>query len=143
MNSSCASSPQLSADNTRLYVASLAGDVFAFQSNDGTVLWKHPLPKPIFSTVAIWKERFLLIGCVDQKLYCLNCETGEQVWILYLHTTFFAKKIFHFVNYFRNGRLKRMVRSFPLHVCSMINYLSVVTMNISMQSTCQMNSRVS
>ncbi|CAF1403891.1 unnamed protein product [Adineta ricciae] len=80
LKSSCASSPQLSADNTRLYVATLAGDVFAFQSNDGTMLWKRSLTKPIFSTIAIWKERFLLVGCVDQKLYCLTCETGEQKW---------------------------------------------------------------
>ncbi|UJR23756.1 hypothetical protein I4U23_026733 [Adineta vaga] len=80
LNSSCVSSPQLSADNTRLYVATLGGDVFAFQSNDGTILWKQSLVKPIFSTIAIWKEKFLLIGCVDQKLYCLCCDTGEQKW---------------------------------------------------------------
>ncbi|CAF1293371.1 unnamed protein product [Adineta ricciae] len=66
--------------DTRLYAATLAGDVFAFQSNNGTVLWKRSLAKPIFSTIAIWKERFLLVGCVDQKLYCLTCETGEQKW---------------------------------------------------------------
>jgi outer membrane protein assembly factor BamB len=79
LNSSCVSSPQLSIDNTRLYVASLGGDVFAFQSDDGTLLWKQSFNKPIFSTIAIWKEKFLMIGCVDQKLYCLNCENGQEV----------------------------------------------------------------
>ncbi|CAF0744590.1 unnamed protein product [Rotaria sordida] len=80
LNSSCVSSPQLSTDNTRLYVASLGGDVFAFESNDGKLLWKQSLNKPIFSTIAIWNERFLLIGCVDQKLYCLDCDNGQQKW---------------------------------------------------------------
>ncbi len=79
MNSSCVSSPQLSADNNRLYVASLGGDVFAFESNDGTLVWKQSLNKPMFSTIAIWNEKFLLIGCVDQKVYCLNCDNGQQV----------------------------------------------------------------
>jgi outer membrane protein assembly factor BamB len=82
LNSSCVSSPQLSADNNQLYVATLSGDVLAFQSNDGKLVWKQTLNKPIFSTIAIWKEKFLLIGCVDQKLYCLNCDNGQQVLVL-------------------------------------------------------------
>ncbi|CAF0974343.1 unnamed protein product [Rotaria sp. Silwood1] len=80
LNSSCVSSPQLSTDNTRLYVASLGGNVFAFESNDGKLLWKQSLNKPIFSTIAIWNEKFLLVGCVDQKLYCLDCDNGQQKW---------------------------------------------------------------
>ncbi|CAF5156181.1 unnamed protein product, partial [Rotaria magnacalcarata] len=76
--SSCASSPQLSADNCRLYVASLGGDVFAFQSDDGKLLWKQPLDKAIFSTIAIWNEKFLLVGCVDQTLYCLDSRNGQK-----------------------------------------------------------------
>ena len=79
LNSSCVSSPQLSADDTRLYVASLGGDVFAFESNQGKLQWKRSLKNPIFSTLTIWNEKFLLIGCVDHKLYCLNCDNGQQV----------------------------------------------------------------
>jgi outer membrane protein assembly factor BamB len=82
LNSSCVSSPQLSADNKQLFVASLSGDVFAFESTEGKLLWKQTLNKPIFSTINIWKDKFLLIGCVDQKLYCLNCDNGQQVLIL-------------------------------------------------------------
>ncbi|CAF4040737.1 unnamed protein product, partial [Rotaria sp. Silwood2] len=80
LNSSCVSSPQLSTDNTRLFVASLGGDVFAFESNDGKLLWKQSLNKPVFSTIAIWNEKFLFVGCVDQKLYCLDCSNGQQKW---------------------------------------------------------------
>lgn len=79
LNSSCASSPQLSTDNHHLYVATLSGEIFAFQSNDGQLLWKQTLDKPIFSTMTIWKDKFLLVGCVDQKLYCLNSDNGQQV----------------------------------------------------------------
>jgi len=82
LNSSCVSSPQLSVDNKQLFVASLGGDVFAFESTEGKVLWKQTLNKPIFSTINIWKDKFLLIGCVDQNLYCLNCDNGQQVLIL-------------------------------------------------------------
>ncbi|CAF0815231.1 unnamed protein product [Adineta steineri] len=80
LNSSCASSPQLSSDNEYLYVATLNGNIFAFKSNDGILLWKQSLNKPIFSTIVIWKDKFLLIGCVDEKLYCLSCDDGEQKW---------------------------------------------------------------
>ncbi|CAF4419306.1 unnamed protein product, partial [Adineta steineri] len=78
LNSSCASSPRLSSDNEYLYVATLNGNIFAFKSNDGILLWKQSLNKPIFSTILIWKEKFLLIGCVDEKLYCLSCDDGQQ-----------------------------------------------------------------
>ena len=60
-------------------MASLGGDVFALEANNGKLLWKQSLNKPIFSTMVIWKATFLLIGCVDQKLYCLNCDNGQQV----------------------------------------------------------------
>jgi outer membrane protein assembly factor BamB len=79
LNSGCVSSPQLSSDNDRLYVATLNGDILALKSNDADLLWKISLNKPIFSTIALWKNTCLIVGCVDQKLYCLNCDTGEQV----------------------------------------------------------------
>lgn len=53
--------------------------MLALESNEGKLIWKQELNKPIFSTMTIWKEKFLLIGCVDQKLYCLSCNNGEQV----------------------------------------------------------------
>ena len=83
LNSSCVSSPQISEDNLRIYVATLAGDILAIQSNDGTIIWKESLHKPIFSTMIIWKEKFLIIGCVDQNIYCLNTIDGQQVMIDY------------------------------------------------------------
>ena len=79
LNSSCVSSPQLSADNQRLFVGSLNGDVFAFQADNGQLLWKSALQKPIFSSIAIWNEKFLIVGCVDQNLYCLDSDNGVQV----------------------------------------------------------------
>ncbi|CAF2035826.1 unnamed protein product [Rotaria magnacalcarata] len=90
LESSCASSPQLSADNCRLYVASLGGDVFAFQSDDGKLLWKQPLDKAIFSTIAIWNEKFLLVGCVDQTLYCLDSGNGQKKWTFSTHGPIFS-----------------------------------------------------
>ncbi|CAF4747100.1 unnamed protein product [Rotaria socialis] len=90
LESSCASSPQLSADNGRLYVASLGGDVFAFQSDDGKLLWKQPLDKPIFSTIAIWNEKFLLVGCVNQILYCLDSGNGQKKWTFSTHGPIFS-----------------------------------------------------
>lgn len=68
-------------DNNQLYVATLSGDILAFQSNDGQLLWKQTLNKPIFSTMIIWKDQFLLIGCVDEKLYCFDRSNGQQVGI--------------------------------------------------------------
>lgn len=79
LQSSCVSSPQLSADNHRLFVGSLNGDVFALQADNGQPLWKSALQKPIFSSIAIWNEKFLIVGCVDQNLYCLDCDNGIQV----------------------------------------------------------------
>lgn len=81
LNSSCYSSPQLSKDNNQLFVASLNGNIFALESNNGKLLWKQLLNKPIFSTIGIWNDKYLIIGCVDQKLYCLNCDNGEKVKI--------------------------------------------------------------
>ena len=79
LNSSCVSSPQLSTDNQRLFVGSLNGDVLALQADNGQLLWKSALQKPIFSSLAIWNEKFLIVGCVDQNLYCLDSDTGIQV----------------------------------------------------------------
>ena len=32
-----------------------------------------------FSSIAIWNEKFLIVGCVDQNLYCLDSDNGIQV----------------------------------------------------------------
>ena len=77
-------------DNNQLYVATLSGEILAFQSNDGQLLWKQTLNKPIFSTMAIWKEKFLLVGCVDEKLYCLDRDNGQQVRIFSIDFVFKA-----------------------------------------------------
>lgn len=57
----------------------MAGDVFGFQSDNGKLLWKQSLDKPVFSSIAIWNEKFLLVGCVDHNLYCLDSDNGHQV----------------------------------------------------------------
>ncbi|CAF1094141.1 unnamed protein product [Didymodactylos carnosus] len=81
LDSSCASSPPLSADDSCLYVATLKGEVYSLDANTGICKWKSAVSKPIFSSILVWNE-LLIFGCVDQNIYCLNEKTGEQKWYL-------------------------------------------------------------
>ena len=55
--------------------------------------------------MAVWHDQLLLIGCVDQSLYALNCDNGEQVEfsVHTIHLGFPCRVLF------RNGPSLRMV----------------------------------
>jgi outer membrane protein assembly factor BamB len=70
------SSPLLIGD--RLYVGDWNGDVWAFDADNGRVLWKRHLGGAIKGAIASAGGR-LYVGSYDGHLYCLST-AGRQLW---------------------------------------------------------------
>ncbi|KAM3940453.1 beta-alanine-activating enzyme [Leptodactylus fuscus] len=72
------SSPCVSTEPHRLYVATLGGRVLAFNPVTGKMLWKIDIGKPMFSS-PLCSLNHVFVGCVDTNLYCFN-HMGEKLW---------------------------------------------------------------
>jgi outer membrane protein assembly factor BamB len=70
------SSPLLAGD--RLYVGDWNGDVWAFDADNGKVLWRRHLGGAIKGAIASAGGR-LYVGSYDGHLYCLTT-SGRQLW---------------------------------------------------------------
>jgi outer membrane protein assembly factor BamB/orotate phosphoribosyltransferase len=72
-------------DDTRLYVGSDRGTMWALNQKDGTVAWshdvgRHPRGKGIFSSPAVWNNT-VYFGAYDGNVYALDAATGKKKWI--------------------------------------------------------------
>ncbi|XP_037830248.1 beta-alanine-activating enzyme isoform X2 [Kryptolebias marmoratus] len=57
-------------------VASTDGTVWILDAQDGHAVASYTLPGELFSSPVVWK-RFLIIGCRNDNLYCLNLNVKE------------------------------------------------------------------
>lgn len=57
-------------------VASTDGTVWILDALDGQAVASYTLPGELFSSPLVWKQ-FLIIGCRDDYLYCLNLNVKE------------------------------------------------------------------
>jgi outer membrane protein assembly factor BamB len=70
------SSPLLIGD--RLYVGDWNGDVWAFDADNGRVLWRHRIGGPVKGAIASAGGR-LYVGAYDGHVYSLSL-AGKQLW---------------------------------------------------------------
>ena len=70
------SSPLLIGD--RLYVGDWNGDVWAFDADNGRMLWRRHVGGALKGAVASAGDR-LYVGAYDGRLYCLS-QAGKQLW---------------------------------------------------------------
>lgn len=64
----------------RAYVGHYGGELVCVDILQGQVAWRYSTNgKPVFSTPAV-NERYVVFGCRDQRLYCLDRKTGLPVW---------------------------------------------------------------
>lgn len=72
------SSPFLGADGT-IYVGSSNNNVFAFNSEDGTLKWTYKTGGSIYSSPSVAIDGTIYIGSSDKKVYALNPD-GSLKW---------------------------------------------------------------
>jgi len=72
------SSPLLVGD--RLYVADWNGDVWAFDSNSGRVVWRRRVAHAPIKGALAYAGGHLFVGAYDGHVYCLS-RGGRVVWI--------------------------------------------------------------
>lgn len=72
------SSPFLGADGT-IYVGNSNNNVFAFNSEDGSLKWTYKTVGSIYSSPAVGIDGTIYIGSSDKKIYALNPD-GSLRW---------------------------------------------------------------
>ena len=65
-------------DDRHLYVAGLDGIVYSLDAASGRIVWKRKLPAAPSTGLAL-KDRTLLVGASNNRIYQLNAETGTTV----------------------------------------------------------------
>lgn len=61
-----------------LYCAMLGRLLLSVNPAAGSMVWKHPCGKPLFSSPQCY-QHYVCIGCVDSSLFCF-IHSGAQVW---------------------------------------------------------------
>ncbi len=74
------SSPALSTDGTAVYVGATDGNLYAFSTTNGALLWKFPTGGPIWSSPAIDTNGNIYIASFDGSLYSVNPADGSINW---------------------------------------------------------------
>lgn len=64
----------------RLYIANLAGDVYALDAVDGTELWRFETADVIWNGSPTVVDSVVYIGSTDGNLYALDAESGLKQW---------------------------------------------------------------
>eukprot|EP00794_Sanderia_malayensis_P007321 gene7321-8139_t len=90
---SCFSSPVLNQDNSKVFIATLAGNVVAVALSNGEIIWKFSTNKPIFSSPCITNNSILCFGCVDEYIYGLNMN-GTLLWKVKTEKPIFSSPLF-------------------------------------------------
>ncbi|BFZ15006.1 hypothetical protein BsWGS_18046 [Bradybaena similaris] len=85
------SSPVIDSSTRLVYAASLSGKVLGIWADSGTVKWRCELQKPVFSSLCLLGH-FVLVGCVDGKLYCLD-SLGQIEWIFSTQSSIFSTPV--------------------------------------------------
>jgi outer membrane protein assembly factor BamB len=82
-----AAQASLTTDGAHLYIASLSGTVFSFNTSDGSVQWSNQLTPgfSIYTTPALYEQK-LFVGSDNGTEYELNADTGTTnlMWIVKL-----------------------------------------------------------
>ncbi len=82
-------SPDLGAD--RLFAKDMFGQVRAFSTSDGTLLWESPaLSHPGEGSGVSVSNGRVLYGENDGTIYCLSADTGAVVWSFHAADAFFG-----------------------------------------------------
>jgi outer membrane protein assembly factor BamB len=80
MGAYIAASPAVMGDI--LYVGTAASEVVAVDWKNQQVVWKYSNENsefPYHASAAV-TDKFVLVGCRDKNLHCINRETGKGVW---------------------------------------------------------------
>lgn len=64
----------------RVYIANLAGNVYALDAADGVELWRYETSDVIWSSSPTVVDGVVYIGSTDGNLYAFNAETGAVRW---------------------------------------------------------------
>ena len=55
--------------------------LYCMNPADGAVEWRFQAPSTFLSAPSVSAAAgMVLIGCLDQKLYCVDCKTGKKIW---------------------------------------------------------------
>jgi outer membrane protein assembly factor BamB/calcineurin-like phosphoesterase family protein len=63
----------------KIFVGNSGGEITAYNSTNGKLLWKYFTSGKIFSSPAFYNN-MVLFGCSDSNLYCLNATDGKLKW---------------------------------------------------------------
>ena len=75
-NSDCTYPKSPVTDDRHVYISGLDGIIYSLDAATGKIVWKRKLPaKP--STALVLKDKSLLIGTTEKRIYRLNSQTGE------------------------------------------------------------------
>jgi outer membrane protein assembly factor BamB len=64
----------------RLYVGDWNGDVWAFDSNNGRVVWHRHVAKAAIKGALAFAGGRLFVGAYDGHVYCIGAKTGHVIW---------------------------------------------------------------
>jgi outer membrane protein assembly factor BamB len=73
-------SPVMSADKTRVYVAARDGYIYAFMASSGAVDWQRQPGTVINASVGVGPDGKVYTGTNDKKVYALNGTNGTIIW---------------------------------------------------------------
>ncbi len=62
-----------------VYFASVDGNVYAFNTANGSEIWRFKTEGKIWSTPILYQDT-LIVGSFDKKLYAINIADGSQKW---------------------------------------------------------------
>ena len=71
-------SPLLVRD--RLYVGDWKGDVWAFDANNGRVVWHRHIARGAIKGALAYSGGRLFVGAYDGHVYCIGAKSGRVVW---------------------------------------------------------------
>ena len=63
----------------RMYIGDDSTSFYAFDYDNGRILWRYKTGYPILSTAAA-ADGHVVFGCTNGTLYCLSVETGKRQW---------------------------------------------------------------
>jgi outer membrane protein assembly factor BamB len=77
-NESCHFVKSPVADERQLYLTGLDGIIYSLDAASGRVIWKQKLTAPPSTALAL-KDKMLVVGASNNRIYRLNAETGNTV----------------------------------------------------------------
>lgn len=69
----------IAGDDNNVYAATGFGGIFALSQNEGKILWHKNLKSPLRTSPSVCSDK-LLVQTLDNRLFALNLQTGEEVW---------------------------------------------------------------